>query len=121
MQCFQVFHSLLLLYPTTQDAINLFIESIILYSFPIPRKLELETSIIQQCHGSARVRTVDGGTDILSSVKIEVMNTTEEAPNCGDIDVNVDFTASSSVHFRDREYELESIDLARKIKSYSLH
>ena len=100
---------------------NLLIESIILYSFPIPRKLELETSIIQQCHGSARVRTVDGGTDILSSVKIEVMNTTEEAPNCGDIDVNVDFTASSSVHFRDREYELESIDLARKIKSYSFH
>ena len=39
----------------------------------------------------------------------------------GDIDVNVDFTASSSVHCRDREYELESIDLARKIKSYSLH
>ncbi|KAK8794631.1 hypothetical protein WA158_001612 [Blastocystis sp. Blastoise] len=79
------------------------------------RKLELETSLIQQCHGSARVRTVNSGTDVLVAIKLEVITPDEKTPKCGALDVSVDFTASSSLHFRSREFDIESISLANKL------
>jgi len=80
------------------------------------RSLQVDVGVLPQCFGSARVtiaRNVvgGGGTDITVAIKAEIITPSQESPNQGKIEVNVEcnsilFTGMS--HSRDVREELNA-------------
>ena len=73
-----------------------------------------------QSHGSARVRFVEGGTDVITSVRVETLNLKEVPTPQEHIDVSLSFMASSSPTFISREKSVEGDLLAESISKYEI-
>ena len=86
------------------------------YSFLICRNIEMETNILQQSHGSCRVRFANGGTDIVTSVKAEVQPITDEFKLENQIEASVVFTASASKDYSTRVIKTEGDLIAQMIE-----
>ena len=69
-----------------------------------------------QSHGSARVRFAEGGTDVITSVRVETANCSEVMDPRDQIDVSLVFTASSSPSFLTRERSVEGELIAESIR-----
>ena len=69
-----------------------------------------------QSHGSARVRFAEGGTDVITSVRVETANYSEVMDPRDQIDVSLVFTASSSPSFLTRERSVEGELIAESIR-----
>ena len=86
----------------------------------IRSKIEIETNIVMQSHGSARVRFVEGGTDVITSVRVETLNLKEVPTPQEQIDVSLSFMASSSPTFISREKSVEGDLFAESISKYGV-
>ncbi|XP_001601196.1 exosome complex component RRP42 [Nasonia vitripennis] len=75
------------------------------------RCMELETKLMDQVHGSARLRI--GNTDILVGVKVEIDTPYPDSPNEGKIEFFVDCSANATPSFEGKGGE----DLANEISN----
>lgn len=82
----------------------------------ISRSIEIETNLLQQSHGSCRVRFSNGGTDIVTSVKAEVQPITDDFALENQIEASVVFTASASKDYSTRIIKTEGDLLAQNIE-----
>lgn len=80
------------------------------------RDIEIETNILQQSHGSSRVRFSNGGTDVITSVKAEVQPIGSDFSLEKQIEASVEFTASASVDYHTRVVKTEGDLLAKSIE-----
>lgn len=79
------------------------------------RSIEIETNLLQLSHGSARVRYTNGGTDVISSVKAEVLSIDDNSVPEDRIEVTVAFTASANTDFRKRAVEVSGNVIAENL------
>ena len=77
--------------------------------------LLFETNILQQSHGSSRVRFSNGGTDIITSVKAEVQPIGDDFVLENQIEMNVAYTASANPEYRSRSVEVSGNVIAESI------
>nr|CCA22510.1 exosome complex exonuclease RRP42like protein putati [Albugo laibachii Nc14] len=78
------------------------------------RNVMLETSLLPHSNGSARVKQQNFGTDVLASVKLEVLSPSLEAPNSGVLNVNVTcFPSISSKITNGRALDEINIELSQ--------
>ncbi|RLN56302.1 hypothetical protein BBJ29_006585 [Phytophthora kernoviae] len=77
------------------------------------RSLSLETSLLAQSNGSARASLEASGTDVLSSVKLEVATPLPEAPNAGIVQVAVSCCPSVSAKLYGRAVEELNVELSQ--------
>ena len=70
------------------------------------RAITMESGVLPQSNGSARITIGNGETDLLASVKVEVGEPAVDEPNKGRIEVSVECLASVSVHNYCVEFEL---------------
>ena len=82
----------------------------------ISRNIEIETNILQQSHGSCRVRFAKGGTDVITSIKAEVTQITDNFELEKQIEASVVFTASASTEYSTRIVKVEGDLLAQNIE-----
>eukprot|EP01126_Amoeba_proteus_P055967 TRINITY_DN697_c0_g1_i5.p1 TRINITY_DN697_c0_g1~~TRINITY_DN697_c0_g1_i5.p1 ORF type:complete len:289 (+),score=73.39 TRINITY_DN697_c0_g1_i5:86-952(+) len=80
------------------------------------RPLCLETGIVTQANGSARV--VLSGTDVMVGVKVELEEPSEEKPNQGRVEVAVECCPSASPEFEGRGGDALNLELARLLERY---
>lgn len=85
------------------------------YCCLILRGFEIETNILQQSHGSSRVRFSNGGTDIITSVKAEVQPIGDDFVLENQIEMNVAYTASANPEYRSRSVEVSGNVIAESI------
>lgn len=64
------------------------------------RPIQLELDVFPLCHGSAHVRV--GRTDLVVGVKLQVVEPTDDAPDCGIIEFFADVSANASPEFTGR-------------------
>uniref|UniRef100_A0AAV1V481 Ribosomal RNA-processing protein 42 n=1 Tax=Peronospora matthiolae TaxID=2874970 RepID=A0AAV1V481_9STRA len=77
------------------------------------RSLSLETSLLAQSNGSARVSLEASGTDVLASVKLEVTSPAPEAPSAGVFQVAVSCCPSVSAKLYGRAVEEMNVELSQ--------
>ncbi|TMW59959.1 hypothetical protein Poli38472_000001 [Pythium oligandrum] len=77
------------------------------------RNMLIETSLLAQSNGSARVSLENSGTDILASVKLEVASPRPQAPNAGTIQVFVSCSPSVSAKLSGRAAEELNVELSQ--------
>lgn len=77
------------------------------------RNLVIETSLLTQSNGSARVSLENSGTDILASVKLEVTTPKPEAPDAGIVQVAVSCSPSVSAKLSGRAAEELNVELSQ--------
>lgn len=82
------------------------------------RNIEIETNLLQQSHGSSRVRFTNGGTDVVTSIKAEVQPITDGFKLENMIEASVVFTASASKDYHTRIVKTEGDLLAQSIEEY---
>lgn len=82
------------------------------------RNIEIETNILQQSHGSCRVRFANGGTDVITSIKAEVQPITDNFLLKNQIEASVVFTASASKDYSTRIIKTEGDIFAQDIERY---
>jgi len=75
------------------------------------RCMELETKLMDQVHGSARLRI--GNTDVLVGVKVEIDSPYPDSPNSGKLEFFVDCSANATPSFEGRGGE----ELANEISN----
>ena len=66
------------------------------------RCIEVESGVLEQSNGSARIAFGAGGTAVLASVKVEVAEPAPERPGQGFLHVNVECNPSVSPKFERR-------------------
>uniref|UniRef100_A0A7C9CGI3 Ribosomal RNA-processing protein 42 n=1 Tax=Opuntia streptacantha TaxID=393608 RepID=A0A7C9CGI3_OPUST len=74
------------------------------------RPIGVETGVIPQANGSARVRI--GGTDVIASVKAELGRPTPSQPDRGKVSINIDCSATAAPIFQGKGGEALSTELA---------
>ncbi|KAJ8423361.1 hypothetical protein Cgig2_011622 [Carnegiea gigantea] len=74
------------------------------------RPIGVETGVIPQANGSARVRV--GGTDIIASVKAELGRPNPSQPDQGKVSINIDCSATAAPIFQGKGGEALSTELA---------
>lgn len=74
------------------------------------RPIYVETGVIPQAHGSARVRI--GGTDVTASVKADLGRPTSSQPDKGKVFIHVDCSATATPMFKGRGGEELSAELS---------
>ncbi|KAK8790535.1 hypothetical protein JH06_3784 [Blastocystis sp. subtype 4] len=79
------------------------------------RGLEIETNILQQSHGSSRVRFSNEGTDVITSVKAEVQPIGDDFVLENQIEMTVAYTASANPEYRNRSIEVNGNVIAESI------
>lgn len=79
------------------------------------RPMVIETSLLTQSNGSARVSVAKAGTDILASVKLEVSAPRPEAPNAGIVRVAVSCCPSVSAKLSGRAAEELNTELSQQM------
>ncbi len=62
------------------------------------RTFTVETGVVQQANGSARVRLGQRGTDVLVGVKVEIGSPDTEFPDQGKLQVHVEWFAFLKVY-----------------------
>lgn len=77
------------------------------------RSAAVETSLLSQSNGSARVSLEGSGTDVLASVKLEVAAPRPEAPGAGVMDVSVSCSPSVSAKLAGRAVEELNVELSQ--------
>lgn len=77
------------------------------------RALVIETSLLAQSNGSARVSLENGGTDVLASVKLETAAPLPQAPSSGVVQVNVTCAPSVSAKLAGRAAEELNVELSQ--------
>ncbi|KAI9906120.1 hypothetical protein PsorP6_013454 [Peronosclerospora sorghi] len=77
------------------------------------RSLSLETSVLVQSHGSARVSLEASGTDVLASVKLEVGAPAPDAPKAGILHVAVSCCPSISAKLYGRAVDELNVELSQ--------
>ena len=75
----------------------------------------MEPNILQQCHGSSRVRFKEGGTDVITSVKAEAKNLSDTSDPYEPV-TTVAFAAPTSVAYHSRIMESRGDLLAENVK-----
>lgn len=80
------------------------------------RSLEIEANILQQSHGSSRVRFSDEGTDVITSVKAEVQPIGDDFVLENQIEISVAYTASANPEYRNRLIEVNGNVIAESIR-----
>eukprot|EP00013_Stygamoeba_regulata_P011007 CAMPEP_0177684504 /NCGR_PEP_ID=MMETSP0447-20121125/32476_1 /TAXON_ID=0 /ORGANISM="Stygamoeba regulata, Strain BSH-02190019" /LENGTH=335 /DNA_ID=CAMNT_0019194375 /DNA_START=57 /DNA_END=1064 /DNA_ORIENTATION=+ len=78
------------------------------------RPCVLETGLLPQANGSARLRL--GDTDVLVSVKLEIGEPLLSAPDCGRLSVSVECCPSASPEFEGRGAAVVQAELARAME-----
>ncbi len=78
-----------------------------------PRKIEIETGVIEKAEGSALVKL--GNTKVLAGVKIEVGTPFKDTPNQGVLTVHAEFVPLASPVFEPGPPDENAIELARVI------
>lgn len=74
------------------------------------RTFHVETGVVQQTNGSARVRLGQRGTDVLVGVKVEIGEPDVDFPDRGRLEVHVECSPSASPEFEGRgAQELNSV------------
>lgn len=76
----------------------------------------MEPNILQQCHGSSRVRFKEGGTDVITSVKAEVRNVSDASDPYEPVVTTVAFAAPTSIAYHSRIMETRGDLLAENVK-----
>lgn len=79
------------------------------------RSLAVETSLLAQSNGSARVTLEHSGTDVLASVKLEVTAPRPEAPDAGVVTVAVSCSPSVSAKLAGRAAEELNVELSQQL------
>ncbi|GLE02861.1 hypothetical protein PINS_up011725 [Pythium insidiosum] len=79
------------------------------------RNMSVETSLLSQSNGSARVSLENSGTDILASVKLEVTAPRPEAPRAGVVQVAVACSPSVSAKLSGRAAEELNVELSQQM------
>lgn len=74
------------------------------------RPIRVETGVIAQANGSARVRI--GGTDVIASVKAELGRPNPSQPDKGKVSINIDCSATAAPIFQGKGGEALSTELA---------
>ncbi|CAI5712112.1 hypothetical protein KXD40_005923 [Peronospora effusa] len=77
------------------------------------RSLSLETSLLAQSNGSARASLESSGTDVLASVKLEVVSPLPESPNAGIVHVAVSCCPSVSAKLYGRAVDELNVELSQ--------
>lgn len=77
------------------------------------RSAAVETSLLSQSNGSARVSLEGSGTDVLASVKLEVAAPRPETPNAGVMQVSVSCSPSVSAKLAGRAVEELNVELSQ--------
>ncbi|BBN11627.1 exosome complex component RRP42 [Marchantia polymorpha subsp. ruderalis] len=78
------------------------------------RDFSIDTSIIPQANGSARLRL--GGTDVIASVKAELCAPPPGRPHHGKLEINVECSPTAAPEFEGRGGEELSMDLSRALQ-----
>ena len=89
-----------------------------LYGCLIFRGLEIEANILQQSHGSSRVRFLNEGTDVITSVKAEVQPIGDDFVLENQIEMTVAYTASANPEYRNRPIEVNGNVIAESITKW---
>jgi hypothetical protein len=66
------------------------------------RYVAVECGLLPQANGSARVTLVNGNTEVLAAVKVELVEPEPDAPAAGSIEFSVECWTSASPHFQGR-------------------
>jgi exosome complex component RRP42 len=82
------------------------------------RNLSIESSLLSQSNGSARVSLQNSGTDVLASVKLETTQPRPEAPNAGIMQVSVSCCPSVSAKLSGRAAEEMNVELSQQMTRY---
>jgi len=77
------------------------------------RKIEIETGIIKNAEGSARVRI--GDTEVIAGVKLNIGKPFPDTPEEGILIVNAEFTPLASPDFESGPPDENSVELARVV------
>lgn len=77
------------------------------------RGAAVETALLSQSNGSARVSLDGSGTDVLASVKLEVAPPRAAAPNAGFVEVSVSCCPSVSAKLTGRAVEEVNVELSQ--------
>ncbi|DAZ97428.1 TPA: hypothetical protein N0F65_009879 [Lagenidium giganteum] len=77
------------------------------------RSMTIESSLLAQSNGSARVSLENSGTDVLASVKLETTPPKPEAPNAGVVHVAVSCCPSVSAKLAGRAAEEMNVELSQ--------
>jgi exosome complex RNA-binding protein Rrp42 (RNase PH superfamily) len=78
----------------------------------------VETGLLPQANGSARLRLVTGGTDVLAAVKAEVVEPAAGKPNDGRLECSVECWSSASPQFEGRGAAEINAELTRTLTKY---
>jgi exosome complex component RRP42 len=77
------------------------------------RSVAIETSLLSQSNGSARVSLAGAGTDVLASVKLEVATPSPQAPRDGLVSIAVACSPSVSAKLSSRATEELNVELSQ--------
>ncbi len=77
------------------------------------RNLLIESSLLSQSNGSARVSLPNSGTDVLASVKLEAVQPRPENPNAGIVQIQVSCCPSVSAKLSGRAAEEMNVELSQ--------
>lgn len=77
------------------------------------RNISLETSLLAQSNGSARASLESSGTDVLASVKLEVVAPAPDFPNAGIVHVSVSCCPSVSAKLYGRAVEELNVEMSQ--------
>lgn len=78
------------------------------------RPIILETDLINNTSGSARIRL--GNTDILVGIKVEIDSPTADIPDCGRLQFFVDCSANATPEFEGTVTEEELVNENQVLK-----
>lgn len=75
----------------------------------------MQANILQQSHGSSRVRFSNGGTDVMVSIKAAVQQIDDTFALKNQIEVSAMYMPSTSSKFKTRPVEVSGSVIAKRI------
>ena len=81
----------------------------------ISRNIEMQANILQQSHGSSRVRFSNGGTDVVVSIKAAVQPIDDTFVLKNQIEISAMYMPSTSSKFKARPIEVSGNVIAKRI------
>ena len=78
----------------------------------------MQANILQQSHGSSRVRFSNGGTDVMVSIKAAVQQIDDTFALKNQIEVSAMYMPSTSSKFKTRPVEVSGSVIAKRITEW---